>query len=163
MYCKVTLVGRLGKDPEARYTQANQKVVSFTVATTERWKDKAGERQERTEWHNVAIFNEHLADVAERYLRKGRMVFLEGTLQTRKWTDQSGAERQRTEIVLPRFRGELVLLGSGGDSGSGRDPAGPDDYADEPPRASAARAAPTQRGGRGPARPVDDLDDEIPF
>jgi single-strand DNA-binding protein len=167
MYCKVTLVGRLGKDPEARYTQANQKVVSFTVATTERWKDKAGERQERTEWHSVVIFNEHLADIAERYLRKGRMVFLEGQLQTRKWTDQSGTERQKTEVVLPRFRGELVLLGGGGDDASGRNVAGSgaDDYADEAPRGSGAggRSAPTQRGGRGTARPADDLDDEIPF
>jgi single-strand DNA-binding protein len=153
MYCRVTLLGRLGKDPVVRYTQANQKVVSLTVATTERWKDAAGERQERTEWHSVVIFHERLADVAERYLRKGRLVFLEGQLQTRKWTDQGGGERQRTEIVLSRGRGELVLLG---DSGSGR--TGADEYGGEPTRGSDDRAAPAQRG-----RPADDLDDDIPF
>jgi single-strand DNA-binding protein len=169
---KVILIGNLGRDPEVRYTQANQKVVNLRIATSERWRDRqSGETRERTEWHSVVIFNENLADVAEKYLSKGRTVYIEGQLQTRKWTDQQGQERYTTEIVLQRFRGELVLLGGrGDDSGAGRDlpGPGPDDYADEPPRGSGSggRAAPAQRGGgggRGPARPVDDLDDDIPF
>ena len=118
---KVILVGNLGRDPEVRYTQSNQKIVHLAVATSERWKDRqTGEQREKTEWHRVVIFNENLADVAERYLQKGRSVYLEGQLQTRKWTDQSGQEKYTTEIVLQRFRGELVLLGGGRDDmGSG--------------------------------------------
>jgi single-strand DNA-binding protein len=169
---KVILIGNLGRDPEVRYTQANQKVVNLRIATSERWRDRqSGETRERTEWHSVVIFNENLADVAEKYLSKGRTVYVEGQLQTRKWTDQQGQERYTTEIVLQRFRGELVLLGGrGDDTGGGRDLAGPgpDDFADEPPRGSGAggRGAPAQRGGgsgRGAARPADDLDDDIPF
>ncbi len=161
---KVILVGNLGRDPEVRYTQSNQKIVHLAVATSERWKDRqSGEQRERTEWHRVVIFNENLADVAERYLQKGRSVYLEGQLQTRKWTDQSGQEKYTTEIVLQRFRGELVLLGGGRDDmGSGdRDMGGGyDDYGD--------RSAPAARGGRsggGGGRPsaADDLDDDIPF
>lgn len=110
---RVILVGNLGKDPEVRTTQAGAKVVSLTLATSETWKDRAsGEKRERTEWHRVVVFNERLADVAERFLRKGRKVYLEGSLQTRKWTDQSGQERYTTEVVLAAFRGELVLLDS---------------------------------------------------
>lgn len=113
---KVILVGNLGRDPEVRHTQANQKIVNLSVATSERWKDKTtGEQKEKSEWHRVVIFNENLADVAERYLSKGRSVYLEGSLQTRKWTDQSGVEKYTTEIVLQRFRGELVLLGGSGE------------------------------------------------
>ena len=109
---KVILVGHLGRDPEVRHTQSNQKIVHLAVATSERWKDRSsGEARERTEWHRVVIFNEHLADVAERYLRKGSPVYLEGTLQTRKWTDQGGQERYTTEVVVPRFRGELDAPG----------------------------------------------------
>ncbi|KXV77049.1 single-stranded DNA-binding protein [Acetobacter cerevisiae] len=110
---KVILVGNLGKDPEVRTSQSGMKIVSFSVATSDTWNDRAsGERRERTEWHRVVIFNDRLADVAERFLRKGRKVYLEGALQTRKWTDQSGQERYTTEVIVERFRGELVLLDS---------------------------------------------------
>src|SRR5438270_11734287 len=122
---KVILVGNLGKDPEIRSTQSGGKIANFSVATSDTWNDKAtGERRERTEWHRVVVFNERLADVAERFLRKGRKVYVEGSLQTRKWTDQSGQEKYTTEVVLDRFRGELTLLDSGrgeeGGEGGGR-------------------------------------------
>ncbi len=108
---KVILVGNLGKDPEVRFMQDGGKVASFPVATGESWKDKTtGERKERTEWHRVVIMNDKLADIAERFLRKGSRVYVEGQLQTRKWTDQSGQERYTTEILLSRFKGELTLL-----------------------------------------------------
>ncbi len=117
---KVTLVGNLGRDPEVRSTQDGLKIVHLAVATSDRWRDRnSGENRERTEWHRVVIFNERLGEVAERYLSKGRSVYLEGSLQTRKWTDQSGQERYTTEVVLQRFRGELVLLG-GRDEVGGR-------------------------------------------
>ncbi len=177
---KVILVGNLGRDPEVRYTQGNQKIVHLSVATSERWRDRqSSEMRERTEWHRVVIFNENLADVAEKYLSKGRTVYLEGSLQTRKWTDNSGQERYTTEIVLTRFKGELVLLGGGrDDAGGGRDMGPPlDDYGDEAPRASgggSGRSTPPARGGTGGGagggggrpqqrQPVDDLDDDIPF
>lgn len=116
---KCIIVGNLGKDPEVRNTQSGGKIVNLTVATSETWNDKAsGERKERTEWHRVVIFNERLADVAERFLTKGRKVYLEGTLQTRKWVDQSGQERYTTEVVLDRFRGELVLIDSRPEGGA---------------------------------------------
>src|SRR6476620_182033 len=116
---KVILVGHLGRDPEVRYTQNNQKIVHLSVATSERWKDRqSGDPRERTEWHRVVIFNENLADIAERYLRKGSPVYLEGMLQTRQWTDPSSQERTTTEVVLSRFRGALTLLG-GRHEGSG--------------------------------------------
>ena len=116
---KVILVGNLGKDPEVRSMQSGDRVASFPVATSERWKDKAsGERKEKTEWHKVAIFDERLVDIAEKYLRKGSKVYLEGQLQTRKWTDQSGQERYTTEVVLQRFRGDLTLLDSKSDGSS---------------------------------------------
>lgn len=162
---KVILVGNLGRDPETRYTQNNQKIVHLNVATSERWRDRgSGETKERTEWHRVVIFNENLAEVAEKYLSKGRTVYIEGTLQTRKWTDQSGQERYTTEVVLTRFRGELVLLGGRGEGGGPSDYPG-DDYGEGAPAPS---RAPAQRGGgsgRGPSRPsvVDELDDDIPF
>ena len=140
---KVILVGNLGRDPEVRYTQSNQKIVQLSVATSERWKDRqSGEPRERTEWHRVVIFNEHLADIAERYLRKGSPVYLEGTLQTRKWTDQGGQERYTTDVVLPRFRGELTLLGGGGAA------AGP-----RSERRTMAAPPATARLPRAPARP----------
>src|SRR3954451_25213252 len=117
---KVILVGNLGGDPEVRHTQSNQKIVHLTVATSERWKDRqSGDQRERTEWHRVVIFDENLAEIAERHLRNGSPVYLEGTLQTRKWTDQGGQERYTTEVVVPRFRGELTLLGSCGREGGG--------------------------------------------
>jgi len=114
---KVILVGNLGKDPEVRSMQSGDRVASFPVATSERWKDKAtGERKEKTEWHKVTIFDERLVEIAEKYLRKGSKVYLEGQLQTRKWTDQNGQERYTTEIVLQRFRGDLTLLDAKPDS-----------------------------------------------
>lgn len=110
---KVILVGNLGRDPEVRMTQEGGKIVTFSLATSEQWKDKdTQERKDRTEWHKVVIFNEKLAEVAEKYLRKGGKVYLEGQLQTRKWTDQTGQERYTTEVVLPRFRGEMTMLES---------------------------------------------------
>ncbi len=163
---KVILVGNLGKDPEVRNSQAGQKIVSFSLATSETWNDKAsGEKRERTEWHRVVVFNERIADVAERFLKKGRKVYIEGSLQTRKWTDQSGAEKYSTEIVIDRFRGELVLIDSnrGGGSSDDYDGGGDQDYAPRP--ATAPKRAPAPAGGRGAwdAPPAGDLDDEIPF
>lgn len=115
---KVTLVGNLGADPEARSMSNGGEVVNFNLATTERWKDRDGNQQEKTEWHRVVIFNENLGRVAKQYLRKGSSVYIEGQLQTRKWTDNSGQDKYTTEVVLQRFRGEMVLLG-GRDSGGG--------------------------------------------
>ena len=144
---KVILVGRLGRDPEVRFAQSGNKIVNMALATSDNWKDKqTGERRERTEWHRVVIFNEHLGDVAERYLKKGAKVYLEGELRTRKWQGQDGQEKYTTEVVLDRFRGELTMLdgrqdgegGSGGGYGTGYQP---------PP----------------PGQPPGDLDDEIPF
>ena len=124
---KVILVGNLGADPEARSLNNGGEVVNMRVATSEQWKDRDGNRQERTEWHNVVIFNENLGRVAKNYLRKGSKVYLEGQIQTRKWTDQSGNDRYTTEVVLQRFRGELVLLDSReGGGGGGRDFGGED-------------------------------------
>jgi len=117
---KVILVGNLGKDPEVRRMTSGEPVVNLSVATSESWRDKAsGERKERTEWHRVVIFNENLAKVAEQYLRKGSKVYLEGQLSTRKWTDKDGAEKYSTEVVLNRFRGELVMLDGRGEGGGG--------------------------------------------
>src|SRR3954463_16189816 len=126
---KVILVGNLGADPEARTLNSGGEVVNMRVATSENWTDKAsGERKEKTEWHNVVIFNENLGRVAKNYLRKGSKVYLEGQIQTRKWQDQSGNDRYTTEVVLQRFRGELVLLDSR-ESGGGRG-AFSDDFGD---------------------------------
>src|SRR5690242_6076646 len=118
---KVILVGNLGRDPEVRRLNSGEPVVNLRLATPATWRDKAsGERKERTEWHNVVIFNENLAKVAEQYLRKGSKVYVEGQLQTRKYTDQSGQERFSTEVVLQRYRGEMTLLDSrGGGQGAG--------------------------------------------
>jgi single-strand DNA-binding protein len=167
---KVILVGNLGRDPEVRHTQDGQKIVHLAVATSERWRDRnTGENRERTEWHRVVIFNERLGEVAEKYLSKGRQVYLEGQLQTRKWTDQSGQERYTTEVVLQRFRGELTLLG-GRDEGGGSAGGGPpEDEAGDWGRTPAQpqRAGGASRGGGGtrrePSDNFDDLDDEIPF
>lgn len=131
---KVILVGNLGRDPESRAFQNGGKVVNLRIATSDSWKDKAtGERKERTEWHSVAIFNEGLANVAERYLRKGSKVYVEGQLQTRKWQDQSGADRYSTEIVLQGFNSVLTMLdgpggGAAGGGGSGGGAGGRDDW-----------------------------------
>lgn len=108
---RVILIGNLGRDPEIRSTQGGGHIANLSIATSESWKDKnSGERLEKTEWHRVVIFNDRLVDVAERFLKKGSKVYLEGALQTRKWTDQSGAEKFSTEVVLQKFRGELVML-----------------------------------------------------
>jgi single-strand DNA-binding protein len=123
---KVTLIGNLGRDPEIRTTQDGTKVANLSVATSENWRDKtSGERREKTEWHRVVVFNDRLVDVIEKYLKKGAKLYLEGALQTRKWTDQSGAEKYTTEIVLQKYRGEIVMLdGKSGDATPG---AGGDD------------------------------------
>ncbi|MCL1512448.1 single-stranded DNA-binding protein [Parasaccharibacter sp. TMW 2.1884] len=111
---KVILVGNLGRDPEVRNTQSGSKIVNLAIATSDTWNDRnTGEKHERTEWHRVVIFNERVGDVAERYLRKGSKVYIEGELRTRKWKDQQGVERHTTEVVIDRFRGNLVLLGDG--------------------------------------------------
>jgi single-strand DNA-binding protein len=152
---KVILVGNLGRDPEVRQTQDGNPIVNLSLATSENWRDKAtGERRERTEWHRVVIFNERLADVAQKYLRKGSKIYIEGQLQTRKWTDQEGRDRYSTEVVLQRFRGELTMLDSRGDSGGGGDyGGGGGDYGG----GGSGGPPPGQSGGGG------DLDDEIPF
>jgi single-strand DNA-binding protein len=155
---KVILVGNLGRDPEVRSTQDGRKIVNLSVATSESWKDKSsGERREKTEWHRVVIFNENLAGIAERFLKKGSKVYLEGQLQTRKYTDQAGVEKYSTEVVLQNYRGELTLLDSRGAGGGG---GMSDDYA-EP--AVAAAGGGRGGGGGGFPRSGGDLDDEIPF
>jgi single-strand DNA-binding protein len=117
---KVILVGNLGRDPEVRTTSSGSKVVQLSIATSERWRDRAsGEQREKTEWHRVVIFNERLTDVAERYLQRGRQVYIEGQLQTRKWQDQEGNDKYTTEIVLSQFRGELQMIGGRGEGGGG--------------------------------------------
>lgn len=160
---KVILVGNLGRDPEVKFLQSGEKIAQLNVATSESWRDRAsGERRERTEWHRVVIFNPNLAEIAEKYLRKGSKVYLEGQLQTRKWQDQTGAERYTTEVVLSRFRGELTLLDSRGGEpmGAGEPGAtyspGPATGMDQP---SFGRGG-DQGGSRGMR---DDLDDDIPF
>lgn len=157
---KVTLIGNLGKDPEVRNTQSGMKIVNLRIATSESWNDKAsGERQERTEWHSVVIMNDRLGDVAERFLRKGSKVYLEGKLQTRKWTDQSGADRYTTEVLLGRIGAELVLLDRAGEgSGMGASPA-----RSERPAAAARAPAASSSGWDSGAGRGGDLDDEIPF
>jgi single-strand DNA-binding protein len=155
---KVILIGNLGADPESRSLPSGGKVVNMRIATSESWRDKAsGDRREKTEWHNVVIFNENLGRVAEQYLRKGSKVYVEGQLQTRKWQDQSGQDRYTTEVVLQNFRGELTLLDSRGE-GSAYGGGGGGDYGD--------RGGGSGRGGgRGGGRPSfdDDLDDDVPF
>ncbi|MEO9191704.1 MAG: single-stranded DNA-binding protein [Acetobacteraceae bacterium] len=165
---KVILVGNLGKDPEVRTTQAGLKIVNFTMATSDTWNDKAsGERKERTEWHRVVIFNERLADVAERFLRKGRKVYVEGALQTRKWTDQSGADKYTTEVVIERFRGDLTLL-DGARTEEGGASGGSGGFSGGAGGGSGRPSGGTGGGGRGAAPSWEapkggDLDDEIPF
>ena len=153
---KVILVGNLGDEPEVRSLNNGGEVVNLRVATSENWKDREGNRQERTEWHRVVIFNENLGRVAKQYLRKGSKVYLEGQLQTRKWQDNDGKDRYSTEVVLQRFRGELVLLDrrDGGSSGG-------DDYE------SAGYGGSSGGGSGSQARPQpafeSDLDDDVPF
>jgi single-strand DNA-binding protein len=152
---KVILIGNLGKDPEIRTLNSGERVANLTIATSENWKDKAtGERKEKTEWHRVVIFNDNISSIAERYLKKGSKVYLEGSLQTRKWTDASGVEKYSTEVVLQRFNGSLTLLDGRGDGG-GRS----DDYDQGfQPQSQGAKASPAYA-----ASPAFDIDDEIPF
>jgi len=156
---KVILVGNLGADPEARSLGSGGEVVNLRLATTETWNDRDGNRQERTEWHRIVIFNENLGKVAKQYARKGSKLYIEGQLQTRKWQDQSGQDKYSTEVVLQRFRGELVLLDSRGGGGGGF--GGGDDFGE---------AGGNDFGG-GASRPQSrpqpafesDLDDDVPF
>ncbi len=159
---KVILVGNLGKDPEVRTTQDGTKIVNFNVATSETWNDRAsGERKERTEWHRVVIFNDRIGDVAERFLRKGSKVYVEGSLQTRKWTDQSGQERYTTEVVIGRFKGELTLLDR---VGRGEEGGMPETGGfRERPAARPIGAAPKDGPSWDAPKGGSDLDDEIPF
>ena len=156
---KVILVGNLGKDPEIRRTQDGRPIANLSVATSDTWRDKAtGERKEKTEWHRVVIFNERLADVAQKYLKKGSKVYIEGQLQTRKWTDQSGAEKYTTEVVLQGFNSNLTMLDGRGGGGSsfGDEPGG--DFGSSGPVSSAPRRPVAAAGGRN-----SDMDDDIPF
>ncbi|MGG5808489.1 single-stranded DNA-binding protein [Falsiroseomonas sp. CW058] len=174
---KVILVGRLGRDPEVRNFQNGGRVVNLRLATSERYKDREGNMQERTEWHSVAIFNEKLGEIAEKYLRKGSEVYLEGQLETRKWQDQSGQDRYTTEIVLRQYRGEIALLGGRGTGGEmGGDPGegGGSSYGGGgggrsgggrpgswEPQGNGGGGGRSSGGGRAPAKA--DLDDDIPF
>jgi len=152
---KVILVGNLGADPEIRRLNSGDPVVNLRIATSENWRDRnTGERRDRTEWHNVVIFNDNLAKVAEQYLKKGMKVYIEGQLQTRKWTDQSGQERYTTEVVLQKFRGELQMLDSRGQGGEGQV-----SYGGGGRGSDFGQSSPAESGG-GYSR---DLDDEIPF
>jgi single-strand DNA-binding protein len=160
---KVILVGNLGRDPEVRRLNNGGQVVNLRLATSESWRDKtSGERQERTEWHSVVIYNENLAKIAEQYLKKGSKVYVEGQLQTRKWQDQSGVEKYTTEVVLQRFRGELTLLDRAGDNAGARDEGG--DFGKSNAMEGAGgrpQARVAQRSGGGSL--AEELDDEIPF
>jgi single-strand DNA-binding protein len=155
---KVILVGNLGADPESRSLNNGGEVVNMRVATSENWKDRDGNRQERTEWHNVVIFNENLGRVAKSYLRKGSKVYLEGQLQTRKWQGQDGSDKYTTEVVLQRFRGELVLLDSRDGGGGGRS-----DYADQDYGGGSSGGGQRQQSRPQPATFSSDLDDDVPF
>ncbi|RWF28943.1 MAG: single-stranded DNA-binding protein [Mesorhizobium sp.] len=168
---KVILVGNLGADPEIRRLNSGEPVVNIRIATSESWRDKnSGERKEKTEWHNVVIFNDQIAKVAEQYLKKGMKVYVEGQLQTRKWQDQTGNDRYTTEVVLQKFRGELQMLdarGEGGGqvgsyAGGGNNSRG-SDFGQSGPNDSFSRGGGgggSRGGGGGASR---ELDDEIPF
>ncbi|MFL9840037.1 single-stranded DNA-binding protein [Sphingomonas sp. ST-64] len=180
---KVILVGNLGRDPESRSFSNGGKVVELRVATSESWKDRnSGERKERTEWHTVKLFSEGLANVAERYLRKGSKVYLEGQLQTRKWQDQQGQDRYSTEIVLQGFDAKLVMLdgpgggqgGGGGGSRGGDEWGGGDEFAGQSSNRGGGYGGGSGGGGgfgggnRGGGSSSgggfpDDLDDDVPF
>lgn len=164
---KVILVGNLGRDPETKSFQNGGKVVNLRIATSESWKDRnSGERKEKTEWHSVAIFNEGLANVAERYLRKGSKVYIEGALQTRKWQDAQGQDRYSTEIVLQGFNSVLTMLDGapGGGGGGQRDNFGGDDDFGGGSRGG-GRGGSGGGGGFGGSSGFGggDFDDEVPF
>lgn len=157
---KVILIGNLGRDPEVRTMNNGGKVANLSIATSESWRDKAsGERKERTEWHRVVIFGQ-LAEIAEKYLKKGSKVYVCGSLQTRKWTDQSGQEKYTTEVVLQGFNSELTMLdgrGGGGGGGMGDDDGGGSGWD------SGMDSGPRGGGGMKRTPPKDDMDDDIPF
>jgi single-strand DNA-binding protein len=162
---KVILIGNLGKDPEVRRLNSGDQVVNFTLATSENWRDKnSGERKEKTEWHNVVIFNENIGKVVEQYCKKGSKVYVEGQLQTRKWQDKDGNDRYTTEIVLQRFRGELTLLDSRG-GGADRDsfPEESGGRSSSFNRAAASDRRPALSGGGGGGAGGGEIDDDIPF
>ncbi|WNO53741.1 single-stranded DNA-binding protein [Stakelama saccharophila] len=168
---KVILIGNLGRDPESRTFQNGGKVVNLRIATSEQWKDRnTGERREKTEWHSVAIFNEGLANIAERYLRKGSKVYIEGQLQTRKWQDQSGNDRYSTEVVLQGFNGAMTMLDSPGGQGGGggSDWGGGSDFGGQSSgRGGSFNSGGDKSGGMGGTDFgggfPDDLDDDVPF
>ena len=161
---KVILIGNLGRDPEVRRTNSGDPVCSFSIATTESWRDKAtGERKDRTEWHNIVIFNENLSKVAEQYCKKGSKVYLEGQLQTREFTDRDGNARKATEVVLTRFRGDLTLLDSKGGGRSDGDEMG-DSGGSSFGRSSPMQRTPDKRPATaGGGRMNEIIDDDIPF
>lgn len=170
---KVILIGNLGRDPEARTMQSGDRVVNFSLATTESWRDKAtGERRDRTEWHNIVIFNDNLGKIAEQYCKKGSKVYLEGQLQTREYQDKDGNQRKTTEVVLQRFRGELTLLDSRGRGDEGGDYGGSSREFGGSSRGGFGRQSPMERpssgggfggGGFGGGKTSDAIDDDIPF
>lgn len=173
---KVMLIGNLGADPEIRSFQNGGKVANLRIATSETWKDKnTGERQERTEWHTVAIFSEGLIGVVERYLRKGSKVYVEGQLQTRKWQDQSGNDRYSTEVVIRGMNGSLTMLDGASGGGSGGGQRGGGDWNQDRGSGGSSGGYGGSQGGGGQAgggqgggtsgggSNYDDLDDDIPF
>jgi single-strand DNA-binding protein len=169
---KVMLIGNLGADPEIRSFQNGGKVANLRIATSETWKDKnTGERQEKTEWHTVAIFSEGLIGVVERFLKKGSKVFIEGSLQTRKWQDQNGQDKYSTEVVLRGLNGTLTMLdGAQGGGGGGQRSGGWQQGGDQQSggaenwRSGGASGGASGGGsGSGGASNYDDLDDDIPF
>ena len=175
---KVILVGNLGRDPEIRSTNDGTRIANLNLATSESWRDRtSGERRERTEWHRVVIFNERLVEIAEKYLRKGSKLYVEGALQTRKWTDQQGQEKYSTEVVLQKFRGELTMLdGAGGGRGQGAGGGAGESFDEgsfsgspnsgdrgDSPRYGGTGSPAGGAGGGGRGRSNADLDDEIPF
>jgi single-strand DNA-binding protein len=158
---KVILVGNLGADPEVRRTQDGRAMVKLRLATSDTWRDKGtGERKERTEWHQIVIFNENLCKFAEQYLKKGNKIYVEGQLQTRKWQDQQGQDRYSTEVVLQNFNSQLTSLErAGSGSGGGGGNFGSDDGGSGASGGSASTRQPAMAG----AGPRDDMNDEIPF
>ena len=154
---KVIIVGNLGKDPEIRAFQSGGRVASFSVATSENWKDKAtGEKKERTEWHRVSVLNDKLVEVVERYIKKGSKVYIEGQLETRKWTDKDGQEKYSTEVVLRPFRGEITMLDNAPGGGGGRSSGSSVSSDDRGSFGSSSSSSGSIGGGS-------DLDDSIPF
>ncbi len=180
---KVQLIGNLGRDPEIRFAQDGKKIANFSIATTETWKDKiTGERRDRTEWHRIVVFNEHLSGIVEQYLRKGSQVYVEGQLQTRKWTDQQGIEKYTTEVVLSQFRGEITMLGGRNENTGPLEapgfPANSPNQASNPggttsfdlpaanttaPRAAAFASSPVAVPSGAPMATEPELNDDVPF